>query len=72
LFSKDSTLVWQGLALVAVGFCLLGNLNEDFASKEILGTNFNTLLVASGVITSMVGVCTFIAVSSPSPQEEYG
>jgi hypothetical protein len=49
---------------VCVGFALLGNLNEDFASKESIGTAFNTLLLASGVVVTALGVLVYIAVSS--------
>jgi len=46
---------------VCVGFALLGNLNEDFASKESIGTAFSALLVASGVVVTALGVLVYIA-----------
>jgi hypothetical protein len=63
--ASRASLTWLGLAEMGVGFCLLGNLNEDFASKESMGTAFNTLLIASGVCVSLTGLFSFIAVRLP-------
>ncbi|KAI5813411.1 hypothetical protein BZA77DRAFT_233336, partial [Pyronema omphalodes] len=64
VFARDASLVWQGLAEIGVGISLLANLNEEVASKEILGNNFNTLIIASGACICLFGLLTLAAVSS--------
>lgn len=52
----------MGVAEIVIGFQLLGNLNERYASKENIGYSFNALLMAAGITISAMGLIVFIAV----------
>ncbi|CCX05935.1 hypothetical protein FPQ18DRAFT_84392 [Pyronema domesticum] len=61
VFARDASLVWQGLGEIGVGISLLANLNEEVASKDILGNSFNTLIIASGACLCLFGLLTVAA-----------
>ena len=50
--------------MVVLGFNILGNLNKDATSEESLGLPLWRIVIASGILTSVMGVANVIAVST--------
>lgn len=53
-----------GLAMIAIGADVLGNLNKPSASQASLGDNIWRLVISSGIILLVLGFVNIIAVSS--------
>jgi hypothetical protein len=64
LLSPESGFVFLGSAMVVLGFNILGNLNKDATSEESLGLPLWRIVIASGILTSVMGVANVIAVST--------
>lgn len=51
--------------MLILGFNILGNLNKGATSAEEMGLPLWRIVIASGVLSSVMGVANIIAVSSP-------
>jgi hypothetical protein len=63
LLSPSSGFITLGLAMIAVGFSILGNLNKEATSQKSLGMPFWRIVIASGILAATLGVFNIIAVS---------
>jgi hypothetical protein len=68
LLSSESGFVPLGLAMIILGFNILGHLNKDATSVEKLGLPLWRLVIASGILTSIMGFGNIIAVSQIQPK----
>lgn len=53
--------------MIVIGVSILGNLNKSATSEDSLGSTFWRLVIASGIILSILGVANIFAVSHPPP-----
>ena len=49
--------------MIIIGVSILGNLNKQATSQGSLGTTFWRLVIASGIVVSILGVANIFAVS---------
>ena len=50
--------------MIAIGLNMLGNMNKEATSQKSLGMPFWRLLVASGILSIVIGFFNVVAVSS--------
>ena len=62
LLSPASGFVFLGLTMIILGFNTLGNLNKSATSVEILGKPLWNLVIASGILSPLIGLLNIIAV----------
>jgi uncharacterized membrane protein YqgA involved in biofilm formation len=55
--------VTLGLLMVFVGVSILGNLNKAATSQSALGMSFWQIVIASGILTMIMGFANIVAVS---------
>jgi hypothetical protein len=63
LLSVDASLVFLGLSMIVLGFNILGNLNKVATSVENLGLSLWQVVIAGGILSSIMGFFNIIAVS---------
>lgn len=63
LLSPSSGFVTLGVLMVFTGTSILGNLNKEATSEQSLGLSFWQIVIASGILTLILGVINIIAVS---------
>ena len=51
--------------MIVLGVSILGNLNKEATSEESLGLSFWQIVIASGILTSILGFVNIAAVSIP-------
>jgi hypothetical protein len=68
LLSIDASFVTLGLAMIVLGFNILGNLNKVATSVENLGLSLWQVVIAGGILSSIMGFFNIIAVSLLVPQ----
>lgn len=59
--------------MIIIGVSILGNLNKQATSEGSLGTTFWRLVIASGIVVSILGVANIFAVrhlQQISPQSD--
>jgi len=61
LLSNESGLVPLGLAMIALGFNILGNLNKAATSVQSLGLPLWRVVISSGILSSLAGLFNVIA-----------
>ncbi|KAL2073809.1 hypothetical protein VTL71DRAFT_11135 [Oculimacula yallundae] len=61
MLSPDSGFVFLGLAMIVLGFNILGNLNKAATSVENLGLPMWRIVISSGVLTAVMGFFNIIA-----------
>jgi hypothetical protein len=61
MLSNESGFVFLGLAMIALGFNILGNLNKPATSVENLGLPLWRVVIASGILSAIIGVFNIIA-----------
>lgn len=64
LLSPESGFVPLGMSMIILGFNVLGHLNKAATSVENLGLPLWRLVIASGILTSIMGFFNIVAVSS--------
>lgn len=52
--------------MLILGFNILGNLNKGATSEEALGLPLWRIVIASGILSSVMGIANVIAVSTTS------
>ncbi|TVY50038.1 hypothetical protein LOCC1_G000159 [Lachnellula occidentalis] len=57
----DSGFVCLGLAMIILGFNILGNLNKGATSVENLGLPLWRIVIASGILSALIGLFNIIA-----------
>jgi hypothetical protein len=55
------------MAMIVLGFNILGNLNKSATSVQSLGLPLWRIVIASGILSSLMGLFNIIAVSNLSP-----
>jgi hypothetical protein len=63
LLSPSHGFVTLGCAMIAIGLNMLGNMNKEATSQKSLGMPFWRLLVASGILSIVIGFFNVVAVS---------
>ncbi|MCJ1452662.1 hypothetical protein MMC28_003005 [Mycoblastus sanguinarius] len=61
LLSPSSGFVTLGILLIILGVSILGNLNKAATSEKSLGGTFWRLVIASGIVVSIMGVVNIFA-----------
>ncbi|PVH80686.1 hypothetical protein DL98DRAFT_654612 [Cadophora sp. DSE1049] len=61
MLSPDAGFVFLGLAMIVLGFNILGNLNKAATSVENLGLPMWRIVIASGILTAIMGFFNIIA-----------
>ncbi|KAI9829224.1 MAG: hypothetical protein M1826_005819 [Phylliscum demangeonii] len=61
LFAPSSGLVSLGLGMIIVGVSTLGNLNKQATSQNTLGASFWRIVIAAGILASLLGIFNIIA-----------
>ncbi|CAK7241531.1 MAG: hypothetical protein STHCBS139747_002993 [Sporothrix thermara] len=61
VFSDRHGFLWLGVAMIALGCDMLGNLNKPVFSIENLGLPLWRLIIASGILSITFGFCNFAA-----------
>lgn len=61
LLSPESGFVFLGTSMLILGFNILGNLNKSATSEESLGLPLWRIVIASGVLSSVMGAANIIA-----------
>lgn len=64
LLSPESGFVFLGMAMLILGFNILGNLNKAATSVENLGLPLWRIVIASGILSALLGLTNIIAVST--------
>lgn len=64
LLSPESGFVFLGTAMLILGFNILGNLNKAATSAQSLGLPLWRIVIASGILSSLMGLTNVIAVST--------
>jgi hypothetical protein len=62
LLSMNHGFVTLGLLMVIVGVSILGNLNKTATSQSALGMSFWQIVIASGILTMIMGFANIVAV----------
>lgn len=63
MLSIESGFIFLGLAMIVLGFNILGNLNKTAASVTNLGLPLWRVVISSGILSSVMGLFNIIAVS---------
>jgi hypothetical protein len=66
LLSSGHGFVTLGCAMMTIGLNLLGNMNKEATSQKSLSLPFWRLLVASGILSIVIGFFNIVAVRLPS------
>lgn len=61
LLSPSSGFVTLGVLMIIVGVSLLGNLNKTATSKQSLGDHYWSLVIAAGILVSILGITNIFA-----------
>jgi len=61
LLSPSSGFVALGILMTILGVCILGNLNKIATSEKSLGHSYWSLVIAAGVLVSIMGVVNIFA-----------
>ncbi|KAG9242498.1 hypothetical protein BJ878DRAFT_167374 [Calycina marina] len=61
LLSTSSGFVFLGLSMLGLGLNILGNLNKPATSQSALGLPFWRIVIASGILSSILGFTNLIA-----------
>ena len=61
MLSIESGFVFLGLSMIALGFNILGNLNKSATSVSNLGLPLWRIVIASGILSSLMGLFNIIA-----------
>jgi len=61
MLGPDSGFVFLGCAMVVLGFNILGNLNKDATSVSNLGLPLWRIVIASGILSSLLGLLNIFA-----------
>lgn len=61
LLSPAHGFVTLGIIMIIIGVSILGNLNKQATSEGSLGTTFWRLVIASGIVVSILGVANIFA-----------
>lgn len=61
LLSPSHGFVTLGIIMIIIGVSILGNLNKQATSEGSLGTTFWRLVIASGIVVSILGVANIFA-----------
>ncbi|CAF9914323.1 hypothetical protein IMSHALPRED_001880 [Imshaugia aleurites] len=61
LLSPSHGFVTLGIIMIVIGVSILGNLNKQATSEGSLGTTFWRLVIASGIVVSILGVANIFA-----------
>ncbi|CAD6590966.1 MAG: hypothetical protein ASARMPREDX12_005301 [Alectoria sarmentosa] len=61
LLSPSHGFVTLGIIMIIIGVSILGNLNKQDTSEGSLGTTFWRLVIASGIVVSILGVANIFA-----------
>ncbi len=61
LLSPSSGFVTLGVLMIILGVSLLGNLNKSATSKESLGDHYWSLVIAAGILVSILGIANIFA-----------
>lgn len=61
LLSPSSGFVTLGFMMIIVGVSILGNLNKQATSQESLGTHYWSIVIASGILSLILGVVNLFA-----------
>ncbi|PSS27196.1 hypothetical protein M430DRAFT_38000 [Amorphotheca resinae ATCC 22711] len=61
LLSINSGFVFLGMAMIVLGFNILGNLNKSATSVQSLGLPLWRIVIASGILSSLMGLFNIIA-----------
>ena len=63
LLSPSSGFVALGVAMVVLGFSVLGSLDKPASSQKALGLAFWRVILAAGIVSIIMGVSNIAAVS---------
>ena len=66
-FSNESGFVFLGLSMIVLGFNILSNLNKSATNIDTLGLPMWRIVIASGIVVSLMGVINIVAVSHVLP-----
>jgi hypothetical protein len=66
LLSPCSGFTTLGVFMMIVGVSILGNLNKEATSQESLGLPFWRIVIASGILSGVLGVINVMVVSTSS------
>lgn len=61
MLSNESGFVFLGLAMIALGFNILGNLNKPATSVENLGLPLWRIVISAGILAAVIGLFNIIA-----------
>lgn len=61
LLAPSSGFVTLGIMMIIVGVSILGNLNKKATSQESLGTHYWSIVIASGILSLILGVVNVFA-----------
>jgi hypothetical protein len=61
ILSIESGFVFLGMAMIVLGFNILGNLNKSATSVSTLGLPLWRIVIASGILSSLMGLFNIIA-----------
>ncbi len=61
LLSPSSGFVTLGVLMIILGVSLLGNLNKTATSKQSLGEHYWSLVIAAGILVSILGLMNIFA-----------
>lgn len=61
LLSPSSGFITLGVLMIILGISVLGNLNKTATSEQSLGGTFWRLVIASGIVVSIMGVVNIFA-----------
>jgi glucan phosphoethanolaminetransferase (alkaline phosphatase superfamily) len=68
MLSVESGFVFLGLTMIVLGFNILGNLNKNATSQESLGLPMWRIVIASGILSSLMGFFNIVAVCISFPR----
>jgi len=63
LLSPSHGFVGLGVAMIVLGLNILGNMNKQATSQDSLGLPFWRLVIASGILSLVIGFFNVVAVS---------
>ncbi|KAL8832322.1 MAG: hypothetical protein Q9170_004934 [Blastenia crenularia] len=61
LLSLNASFLTLGILMIIVGVSILGNLNKEATSQASLGTSYWRIVIASGILTLILGVANIFA-----------
>jgi len=61
-FSNESGFVFLGISMIVLGFNILSNLNKSATSASTLGLPLWRIVIASGIVVSLMGLINIVAV----------